>query len=129
MVLLWFTIGALLAFGIARYNESNKLFWQLILAFVLGYAAAVMVDRTFGSERSNDDLVQVGPTQMPVIAPNSTFYSLADVMMAPTKVTALESVSQVYSLVENEVTIIPSKVYGRTRDQPLKTLTQPPEYG
>lgn len=129
MILLWFVLGMLLAFGIARYNESNKLFWQLVVSFALGYTATVMCTRTFGGdERSNDDLTQVGPTQVPVIATNSMLYlfGFAD-NLASTKVTALDLVSQDYAPVQNEVSVISSEVFGRVRDQPLLTLTQPPE--
>lgn len=129
MILLWFILGILLAFGIARYNESNKLFWQLAISFILGYAATVMVTRTInGSERSSENLVQVCPTQMPtVVSGNSIVYLLADMTLAPTKVTALESAVQVLIPEEHEVSTILSKVFGRTRDQPLLTLTRPPE--
>lgn len=129
MILLWFVLGILLAFGIARYNESNKLFWQLAISFVLGYAATVMVTRTInGSEQSSENLVQVCPTQMPTVVSGSDIvYLLAGTATAPKKVTALESVVQVSTSEEREVSAILSKVFGRTRDQPLLTLTQPPE--
>lgn len=129
MILLWFVLGILLAFGIARYNESNKLFWQLAVSFILGYAATVMVTRTInGSERSSENLVQVCPTQMPtVVSGSNTVYLLADTALAPTKVTALESAVQAFTPEEHEVSAILSKVFGRTRDQPILTLTQPPE--
>lgn len=129
MILLWFVFGILLAFGIARYNESNKLFWQLAVSLILGYAATVMVIRTIGgSERSSENLVQVCPTQTPVVVSgSSTVYLLADTTLAPTKVTALKSAVQAFTPEKHENSTILSKVFGRTRDQPLLTLTQPPE--
>ena len=129
MILLWFVIGILLAFGIARYNESNKLFWQLVLAFVLGYATTVMIDRSVnGRERSSVNLVQVCPTQMPnVVSGSSIVYLLADTAVAPTKVTALESVVQESTPDKHENDTIPSMVSERTRDQPIQIIIQPPE--
>lgn len=129
MILLWFVLGILLAFAIARYNESNKLFWQLMLAFVLGYAATVMCTRTFDEEgRSSVNLTQVYPTQVPVIMPNSKIYFLNGMCdVATTKVTASEPVSQDITPVLYKIGIVPSEVFGRTRDQPIVTLTQPPE--
>lgn len=129
MIFTLFALGMLVAFGIARYNESNKVFWQLMLAWVLGYATIVMVHRTFGNdERNGENLVQMCPTQMStVVSDASLLYLLADTAVTPTKVTALDSVSQVFTPEEHEVDSISSEVYGRTRDQPLQTLTPPPE--
>lgn len=127
MILLWFVLGMLLAFAIARYNKSNKLFWQLALSFVLGYALTVMYTRTF-SERSSDNLTQVCPTQVPVVTSGNTLYLLTDACdMTSVKVTAFEPVSQVYTPTECEGVAISSEVFGRTRDQPILTITQPPE--
>lgn len=36
MILVYFVLGIILAFVIARYNESNKLFWILLTSFMLG---------------------------------------------------------------------------------------------
>jgi hypothetical protein len=70
----------------------------------------------------------VCPTQAPVITSGSIVYLLADVdSLASTKVTALNPVSQVYTPEKCEMSTISSKVFGRTRDQPIKTLTEPPE--
>lgn len=129
MILLWFILGIALAFGIARYNESNKLFWQLMLAFILGYAVTVMCTRTFnGNERSNESFVQVCPTQAPIIAAstNAYLFSIAN-SMAQVKVTDLELVSQDFTPVQNEADVISSEVFERTRDQPNVKLIQPPE--
>ena len=129
MTLLYFFTAIILAFGIARFNESNKLFWELMISFMLGYAGTVMVDRTInGSKRSNESLVQVCPTQTPNVASsNNSVCLLADAALAPAKVTALKSVVQDITPEEREIEIIPSEVFGRTRDQPQQTLTQPPE--
>lgn len=119
MILLWFVLGILLAFSIARYNQSNKLFWQLVLAFIFGYATAVMIDRTInGNERSSDDLVQVSPTQMPTAVDGAMALFETTAVMESSKVTALNSVVQVLTPAEYEVVAASSKVFGRTRDQP-----------
>ena len=128
MILLWFLSGMLLAFGIARYNKSSKLFWQLALSFTLGYAATVMVTRTINSkERSSEDLVQVCPTQIPSVVANNPALFQTTAVMVPSKVTDLESAGQVFTPGQHEVFTISSKVYGRTRDQPQLTLLKPPE--
>lgn len=128
MELIYFLAGILLAYGIARYNESNKLFWQLTLLFILGYAGVVLCTRALGNdERNGEGSTQVCTTQMPVIAQASTdLFSLVGTDgMAPKTVTALHSAIQ-YTLDEKESNPIPSEVYGRTRDQPPITLLKPP---
>lgn len=36
--LLSLLIGGLVIAGVARYNKSNKLFWQLLMSFLIGFA-------------------------------------------------------------------------------------------
>lgn len=128
MILLWFILGIALIFGISRYNESNKLFWTLLFAFVMGFAGTKMVlDSHPGDEQSNNSFTQVCPTQESIIVDASTVPFQAYVDMTPMKVTASNPVSQDFAPVNNEVRVTLSKVFGRTRDQPLSTLTEPPE--
>lgn len=122
MELIYFAAGIALAYGIARYNESNKLFWQLALLFILGYAGVVLCTRAFdNNERNSEDSTQVCTTQMQTIAQAyADLFALAGSNMStPKKVTALQSVVQ-FVPESNESDVIPSEVYGRTRDQPLK---------
>lgn len=64
MALLWFILGVLLICCIARYNESNKLFWTLFASFVGFYAAASIAIACCNSEPNKEDLTQVCPTQL-----------------------------------------------------------------
>lgn len=126
MILLWFISAIALAFAIARYNESNKLFWTLAIAFLMGFAGAKMVfNNTSSNEKGNSNLTQVCPTQTPMDASATTLFQVA-ANMAATKVTDSNSVSKVYTPEPSEISIAPSEVFGRTRDQPL-TLIKPPE--
>jgi hypothetical protein len=130
MILLWFLLGLALILGIARYNEGNKLFWVLLFSYIMGFAAAKMVIDLFGhhdDERSNVNLTQVCPTQTPSITPNAIELFTCVTDLVSTKVTALKSVSQVYTPVAHEIDVTVSQVFGRTRDQPILTLTKPPE--
>lgn len=128
MIVLWFVLGILIAFGIARYNESNKLFWQLLLAFILGYSVTVMCTRTFGDDKKSDtNAMQVSPTQVHSVVLGNVKYLLEKAIdMQPMEVTAPTLVSQVYipARIKN---VTRSEVFGRTRDQPLEALTKPPE--
>lgn len=128
MILLWFILGMLLIFAIARYNESNKLFWTLLFSFVMGFAGTKMITSNHhGYEQGNDDLTQVYPTQ--VLLAKTTDYKFVNVMddLMPKKVTASKPVSQGFTPVFSENSIALGEVFGRTRDQPLLTLIKPPE--
>jgi hypothetical protein len=126
MVLLWFVIGILLILCIARYNESNKLFWQLFLAFILGFAATKMVTHTNSNNQSNVALTQVYPTQVS----NAYTWGIISHNLGAKElyvVTAQTPVSQEYTPVLHESKITLNKTCGKVRDQPQETLTNPPE--
>lgn len=129
MILLWFFLGIALIFGIARYNASNKLFWTLLFAFVMGFAGTKMVLNTIsGNEKeSNVDQTQVISTQMPTEALSTTQYYITDVVCeANGAVTGQYFVSQSMP-VSSKKDVILSEISGRTRDQPQLSLIKPPE--
>ena len=125
MILLWFIIGIGIIFGIARYNESNKLFWQLLIAFILGFSVTKMIQQA-SETQSNETLVQVYPTQ---VSNAYTWAMISHSLMAKETllVTAHPSVSQEYTPVLHESNITLKKICGKVRDQPQETLTNPPE--
>lgn len=45
MTFLWCILALSLALGIARYNQSNKLFWVLFISFLTGIASAAIYDK------------------------------------------------------------------------------------
>lgn len=56
-IALLFTAG-LVILGIARYNKSNKLFWQLLMATLLGFVAG-HVGSAYSSAESNKSTKEV----------------------------------------------------------------------
>ena len=125
MILLWFLAGILFALCIARYNESNRLFWQLSIAFLLGYAVTVMVNRTNGSEKSNANLTQVCPTQGQIeVQSVPTLFQLYN-GYTNKSVTGSIPVSQEFTPDKCEDSVISSEISRRTRDQPTKLLKPP----
>ena len=128
MILLWFILATALIFAIARYNESNKLFWTLLFALVVGFAGTKMVyDINRGSKQSDVKLTQVYSTQVQHQTSNALQYFTTDAFgEAPNVVTAQNPVSQTMP-VSSEPSVILSKVFGRTRDQPILSLLKPPE--
>lgn len=126
MILFWFILGIALIFGIARYNESNKLFWTLAFAFVMGFAGTKMVLQTIdGNEQSNScNVTCVYSTQLPSTV--SMVAILDELFEEPVDVTDPNAVSRIYTQ-ETLTNVTLSKVIGRIRDQPLLTLIKPPE--
>lgn len=64
MILLEVLAGAIAAGLIARYNESNKLFWILFMSFVIGIAGQSVI--RIATEPDNSDsktLIHDAPTQ------------------------------------------------------------------
>ena len=64
MILLWCLLATAIAFGIARYHQSNKLFWSLFTSFVIGIAGAAVYNKIVTSEQSEIRSTQVLPTQV-----------------------------------------------------------------
>ena len=128
MTVLWFILGIALIFGIARYNESNKLFWTLLFAFVMGFAGTKMLlEARQCNEQSSGNLAQVYSTHVPAIINASVYYTASNLSQAGTVVTAQQHVSQSLTPALSETNTTQSEVFERTRDQPLFTLTKPPE--
>lgn len=123
MVVLWFVIGILVITGIARYNASNQLFWQLFLAFLLGFAVTKMV---MPENQSNTAFEQVYPTQVSSAAQSWAIIAHTSYAKDNNVVTAQPAVSQEYTPALPECSIT-SKTCGKVRDQPQEVITNPPE--
>lgn len=93
MDLLWFFLGILIILCIGRYNESNKLFWVLLVSFVGSFAVAtVVVKSSHNSKETKQRVTQVCPTQAPNNA--SGIIPLADAMLGSTISEELKPVSK-----------------------------------
>lgn len=95
MDLLWFFIGILIIFCIGRYNESNKLFWILLISFVGSFAVATIITKvtSYDSNGAKKKEVQVcNPTQASNNA--SGIFLLADAMLGDTQSVQLKPASQ-----------------------------------
>lgn len=78
MVLLWFLLAFMMAFLIGRYNESNKLFWQLVLSFAIGISGAYVVERSFFNEEEKDVIEHVNSHPTQGLSSSSVFGLLAE---------------------------------------------------
>lgn len=85
MSLLLFLIGIFIIFCIGRYNESNKLFWILLISFISSFAiTSVAIKATLGKGKKVEKVSCVSLTQAP--ASKSGIFLLADYALAGTQV-------------------------------------------
>lgn len=64
MILLWCTIAVMIALCFARYNQSNNLFWILLISFLLGITGASVFNKLVENKHQSEiKLTQVCPTQ------------------------------------------------------------------
>ena len=127
MTLALFAFAVALALGIARYNNSNKLFWTLLTCFILGIACTKVVHDTFSEkEQSEQSLDQAYPTQG-LVATGNTYmlFTNPDIYSTDVKVTS-KPVSQALTpdYIESLCTL--SNVSGVTQGLYLHTLPNPP---
>lgn len=127
MTLALFILGILIIFGIARYNESNKLFWTLLFAYTIGFAGTKVLYDTFKEKKQSETtLNQACPIQGLIAAGNTIAYFKETACdLTPTKVTS-NLVGQVYTpdTVERNNTL--SCVSGVTQGRNFKNLPNPP---
>lgn len=89
LTLFTFILGIVLITLIARYNESNKLFWALLTCYVLGFAGVKLIHDSFAKDEGKTTFMQVQPTQGLAASSGSLVYLLADDgLPAPKKVTS-----------------------------------------
>jgi len=74
-------IGCGLAWAIARYNQSNKLFWILFTSFVFGIAGGSMYAKCNKNYDNKEKVVKVIPTHEAIVA--TTAPSVTVVANAP----------------------------------------------
>ena len=126
MTLALFIFAVLLALGIARYNESNKLFWTLT-CFILGIACTKVVYDTFSEkEQSEQSLNQAYPTQGLLPTANTfVLFNNADSYTTDVKVTS-KPVGQAITPDYIEPLFTLSNVSGATQGLTLHILPNPP---
>ena len=79
MTVLMFIFATVIALGIARYNNSNKLFWTLSVSFMACFAGTKAIYDSFSEkEQSEKSLNQAYPTQGLDLASDTCMCFLAD---------------------------------------------------
>ena len=116
MDLFLFSLIVLIVGAIARYNESNKLFWTLLTPFIVAFAVTKMIQKDSSPKQDETVTLQVSPTQSAVLTSDAFKYLLAGDSVSGTKKATSPSVGKDTIPVEND-TIIRSKATSKIRDQ------------
>ena len=126
-VALLFILGVLCILGIARYNNSYKVFLALLVSYTLAFTVGTIAYKAIEKkEQSQVMLNQAYPTQG-LLATQGTFACIPEYVdyTTPVKVTS-SLVSQDYTPDMVEYTQTLSDVYGVTHGLYLHALPNPP---
>ena len=121
MDLFLFSLIVLIIAAVARYNESNKLFWTLLTPFVVAFAVTKMIQKDSSPKQDETVTLQVSHTQSAVLTSDAFKYLLAGDSVSATKKETSPSVGKDTIPVEND-TIIRSKATSKIRDQSNKSF-------
>lgn len=122
-ILALYILGVLIILGLAKYNESNKLFWIFFTTWTLGYAVTTMVARS--TMQSKSISMQVSPTQEALPLYPTTFMFMGDTAKLP-KNPVSKPVSQAIMPVLTDG-FITANITSSSRDQPvIHVLANPP---
>lgn len=125
MTISLFLLGLFIIYGIARYNESNKLFWTLLVPLLLGFAVTKMIVKDHSSKGEETVLIQNNPIQGLAVTNSDTACALADTLLTTKKETS-DSVGKDSVLTFIETSLSSSKVSTKVRDQPVHMFPNPP---
>lgn len=127
MTLFLFLLGLAIIIGIARYNESNKLFWALLTCYTLCFAGAKLVIGSLSEDKSKNAFEQVQPTQGLMTASGSFQFLVTDDTSSATMKATSKPVSKAnVPAVERSITL--SDVSGVTEGLYLHALPNPPNW-
>ena len=117
MTLFWIAAVIATCISIARYNESDSLFWKLFIAFMGGIAAGVVVKNYIDDNEENKTvMIDQAPTQALESMP-SLMAILADISLTTTGgEKSPKPVSQEMPIIQESVIL--SKVHSSARGQP-----------
>ena len=117
MTILLFLLGVLIAIGIARYNESDSLFWKLFVSLAGTYFACIAVHHYLNDDKKDKiEVVSIAPTQA-LPAAKTNVFTFAQLSKAVTKGDSNPAPVSKDTLLKRTDSI-QSKVSGDSRAQP-----------
>lgn len=115
-----FCLTVVIIYGIARYNESNKLFWTLLTPFLLGFAVWTMTHKESVPQQEEITVLQNNPTQAAALTPDTYMYLLTGDSANATKKATSHPVGQDSTALPDS-SLSTGKIAVKTRDQPNKS--------
>lgn len=112
-----FCLTVVIIYGIARYNESNKLFWTLLTPFLLGFAVWTMTHKESTPQQEEITVLQNNPTQAAALTPDTYMYLLTGDSTNATKKATSHPVGQDSTALPDSA-LSTGKIAVKTRDQP-----------
>lgn len=96
---LWVIVAFIVSVLVARYNQSNKLFWQLFTAFIVGIAGTHIYNKVTTNDESYVDSV---------VAPSQEFHCTSATAMLPVTEVSNEAESRKLHSVSSDSNITDS---------------------
>lgn len=125
MTLALFLLGIIIIAAISRYNESNKLFWSLLVAYLLSFSVGKLYINYSDKKKSDVQLTQAYPTQGLTVVSGNMIFPLADMTSVAAVKETSKPVSQVITPDYCE-SIVTLSVCGVTHEQYIHILPNPP---
>lgn len=119
-----FVLGIVLITLLARYNESNKLFWTLLVCYTLGFVGTKLAFDALRTDESKVTVDQIQPTQGLAVTQSSLLYLLADDTASASVKETSNLVGKANETVNDNLTL--SCASGVTRGLYLHILPNPP---
>lgn len=117
MTLLAFTVIIAAIVAIARFNEDEKLFWQLLVSFVGAYAAVTAVNSLLSDKKQNEVvMVEKAPMQALEGMPTLTMSVVTDNSLATRGEKSPKPAGK--DMLLNQSNNILSEVHRKARGQP-----------
>lgn len=117
VTLFWFILGLIIIIGVSRYNEDDKLFWKLLVAFVGSFAAVSVASHLVNADKQDKVVViEKAPTQA-LESMSCNYCTLADISLTATKREKSPKPVGKDSLI-NQNSLILSEVHATMRGQP-----------
>lgn len=119
MTLLALLSGIAVIIAVSRYNESDNLFWKLLISFVGAYAAAtVAVTVLNNSDNKKDEVVMIEKAPMQALESMPTLYAsvVTDNSLATLGEKSPKPAGK--DMLINQSNLILSEVHRKARGQP-----------
>lgn len=114
-LLIWFAIGLALIIAIARYNESNKLFWILLCSYIGSFTVGTIVKEMIDTDENKAKVTQMYSTQE--VSNSLHFDAVTGELLTPSNESS-NLVGKIAFAPSNYDFTFNGRVYNKSRGQP-----------